>query len=595
MLRNWFAPRRRPITSSRSRSRHRLGSFDRLEDRTVPAVLTVTSLADTGPGTLRAAVQQANVAPDADSIVFAPALAGGTVTLTSGSDGTLGRSALTISTPITIYGTVQTLARFGIAPLRLFLVAGLGSLTLHNLALSNGLAEGSPGGAGGGGGGGLGGAVFTLGGNLNAADCTFSADIAEGAGPAVAGNPGFRGAGVGAAVFNLDGLVAMTATTVSGNSHATTSNGAAGGAVYNLALNAAVQGLGTTATTTLVDDILANTTGGPDRFSNRIDGTATVTATAPNIVRTQATLGHSIINGTGISTADPLLGPLADNGGPTRTMSLLPNSPALNAGTATGATPLGVTTDQRGATRDDPPDLGAYEVQHPLSPVGVPVESSLLFAPHPSASQTEAYVKALYNATLLRQGSSSEVAASVNLLNTGAATRAQLAYDFYNSPENRGNQVRFFYRYFLGRDAAQFEIDNSVHLLQGGLDEGVLMSQFFLSPEYAGQNTNTQFANTMYYAILGRPAAQFEIDNAVNQLVSNQATRAQVVQEFLRSPESIGRVVRSDYVAYLKRPATDAELNAALAQVQGGATFGSVAITLLGGDEMFTAAGAHTA
>ena len=59
-----------------------------------------------------------------------------------------------------------------------------------------------------------------------------------------------------------------------------------------------------------------------------------------------------------ISTDDPLLEALADNGGPTLTMALGNGSPAIDAGTTTDAP----TTDQRGENRDASPDLGAYEL-----------------------------------------------------------------------------------------------------------------------------------------------------------------------------------------------------------------------------------------
>jgi hypothetical protein len=58
-----------------------------------------------------------------------------------------------------------------------------------------------------------------------------------------------------------------------------------------------------------------------------------------------------------VLTSDALLGTLADNGGPTQTMALPANSPAIGKGTATGAP----ATDQRGTTRKSPPDIGAYE------------------------------------------------------------------------------------------------------------------------------------------------------------------------------------------------------------------------------------------
>jgi hypothetical protein len=66
----------------------------------------------------------------------------------------------------------------------------------------------------------------------------------------------------------------------------------------------------------------------------------------------------------GTLSSDPLLGPLADNGGPTMTHALLPGSPAID----TGNNFAGVTTDQRGngfaRELGAAPDIGAYE-RHP--------------------------------------------------------------------------------------------------------------------------------------------------------------------------------------------------------------------------------------
>jgi hypothetical protein len=59
------------------------------------------------------------------------------------------------------------------------------------------------------------------------------------------------------------------------------------------------------------------------------------------------------------SFPDPKLGPLADNGGPTLTMALLPGSPAIDAGN----TSLAPATDQRGFPRPAglAADIGAFE------------------------------------------------------------------------------------------------------------------------------------------------------------------------------------------------------------------------------------------
>jgi hypothetical protein len=80
-------------------------------------------------------------------------------------------------------------------------------------------------------------------------------------------------------------------------------------------------------------------------------------------------------------TADPLLGPLADNGGPTQTMALGAGSPAIDAGSA-----FGLATDQRGQPRPfvfaalahpgDGSDIGAFELQGPTITITSPAANS---------------------------------------------------------------------------------------------------------------------------------------------------------------------------------------------------------------------------
>jgi hypothetical protein len=59
---------------------------------------------------------------------------------------------------------------------------------------------------------------------------------------------------------------------------------------------------------------------------------------------------------------DPLLGPLADNGGPTQTMALLEGSPAINAGNPSPGVDEIPGSDQRGTSRAGRADIGAYEL-----------------------------------------------------------------------------------------------------------------------------------------------------------------------------------------------------------------------------------------
>lgn len=93
---------------------------------------------------------------------------------------------------------------------------------------------------------------------------------------------------------------------------------------------------------------------------------------------THSLLGDSANNAafcsqrSNICDVDPLLGPLADNGGPIPTRALLPGSPAIDAG---GSSEL--VFDARGFPRmiGDAVDLGAYE--YGASPVPIPAAGAL--------------------------------------------------------------------------------------------------------------------------------------------------------------------------------------------------------------------------
>jgi CSLREA domain-containing protein len=70
--------------------------------------------------------------------------------------------------------------------------------------------------------------------------------------------------------------------------------------------------------------------------------------------------------GSGAAPIDPLLGPLALNGGTTPNHELLAGSPAIDAGHHPDESP---PIDQRSLPRDALPDIGAFEVQAPAAAV----------------------------------------------------------------------------------------------------------------------------------------------------------------------------------------------------------------------------------
>ncbi|MBX7105629.1 MAG: right-handed parallel beta-helix repeat-containing protein, partial [Gemmataceae bacterium] len=104
-----------------------------------------------------------------------------------------------------------------------------------------------------------------------------------------------------------------------------------------------------------------NTTnvGGPDISS---PGTVTVTTSLLGSLAGITTFVPDAISTLSLGK-NPLLGPLANNGGPTKTHALLPGSPAIN----NGSNPTLQSNDQRGAgfvrVSAGSPDMGAFEVQ----------------------------------------------------------------------------------------------------------------------------------------------------------------------------------------------------------------------------------------
>ncbi|MCK4315337.1 MAG: hypothetical protein KAW49_07970 [Anaerolineae bacterium] len=112
-----------------------------------------------------------------------------------------------------------------------------------------------------------------------------------------------------------------------------------------------------------VNTIIANNTG---KGGNCVIG-------GPGDYRGKGTIGtnsNNLVEGGGCSSDysdDPMLGPLADNGGDIKTHALLPGSPAIDAIPAISCT---LPTDQRGAPRPvvqtsavTPCDIGAFELQ----------------------------------------------------------------------------------------------------------------------------------------------------------------------------------------------------------------------------------------
>ncbi len=241
---------------------------------------------------------------------------------------------------------------------------GAGGGGIGGLGGGTGTGGGSP---AGGGGVGMGGAIFNMQGELTISGSTLTANRAI----AGADNVPVHATALGGAVFDLNGSFVAVGSTFAANTAAND-----GGAIYNLVYDAATA---RTAQTTLEDTIVANDSGLTDLASNKpagvnggtnsSGGSANADLSRFDLVRTISAREGGTITGSHL-TADPLLGPLQDNGGPTQTMAPMPDSPAIDAGKA-----FGLSTDQSGQARPvdfsgvanaaggDGSDIGAFELQ----------------------------------------------------------------------------------------------------------------------------------------------------------------------------------------------------------------------------------------
>ncbi len=185
----------------------------------------------------------------------------------------------------------------------------------------------------------------------------------------------------GGGIANGDGTLTVDKSTISGNS---TSSGTGGSAIFNILTtsvsNSTISGntgpghsvLNSDTLTLSYVTIASNSAG----ISNSGSVTATGTIIANNNPGTNCfgnrfnePFGFNLDSGTScrlsqatdLTGTDPLLGPLASNGGPTQTQALQAGSPAIDHGgtSANGCPP----TDQRGVTRPQGPacDIGAFE------------------------------------------------------------------------------------------------------------------------------------------------------------------------------------------------------------------------------------------
>ena len=385
------------------------------------SAITVLNNNDAGAGSLRDAVDQANTNPGPDSISFDPLFFSthGMITLTSGSlllQDVAETSFLAPALPLTISGnhtaslfvvnagataSIDSLTITGglsnkggavndngtltmvncvidgnAATLRggggLF-VGNTGSLTLSHSTLTNNTSQTN--------GGGL---FVAFSGAASLSNCTISGNASLGANfggggiysqgtttldrCAISGNSAVKNGG---GTYVAYGTTTMTNVTVSGNTAAASGGGIevyagtlgltnvtiSGNSATGSGVGAGLWNAASTNVTINNTIVAGNTdTGG----ASDLGGLTVSVSGFCNLIGLGGSGGFvNGVNGNQVGVANALLTPLANYGGPTQTMALLPGSPAIDAGTSTGAP----STDQRGLGRVGSTDIGAFESQ----------------------------------------------------------------------------------------------------------------------------------------------------------------------------------------------------------------------------------------
>ncbi|MHC0061779.1 beta strand repeat-containing protein [Nostoc sp. UIC 10890] len=345
----------------------------------------VTNTNDSGEGSLRQAILNANAIAGANTITFAGSVftdaTPDTITLTSG--------AMLITDDVTIQGTgANQLTVSGNNASNVFSILNIGTdATIDALTITGG--NGNPGSFG------FGGAIRNDS-NLTITNSTISNSQAFNGGgigntgtltiinSTISGNSAVGNSGGG--IVNSSGTLTIINSTISGN----TADRIGGGIG---SFNGSTTIISSTITNNTAKNIQNDVAGGGGIFSNdnptvqntiiagnfdlsnqAPDISGAVTGNANNLIGSLTGASGTIGTGSditfasaGITNINQVIAALANNGGGTQTHALVTGSAAINAGN-NALVPSGVATDQRGTgfnrISGGTVDIGAYEVQN---------------------------------------------------------------------------------------------------------------------------------------------------------------------------------------------------------------------------------------
>ena len=214
----------------------------------------------------------------------------------------------------------------------------------------------------------------------------------------------------------------------------------------------------------------------------------------------------------------------------------------------------------------------------------------LTTSPAPFAGGGNAVIEGLYHTILGRDADPAGLAYWDAQLQAGESA-AQVAGQFFQSPEYTTDVVESYYTTYLGRAGDPAGVASWVAKLQAGASEEQVAAAFLASPEYSAKHvTDGDFVQSLYENVLGRAGDPAGI-NSWTQALEAGTSRGAVVASFISSPESDQRAIDADYNDFLGRAGDTAGVNYWMAQVENGSkTLAEVAAQFAGSPEYATRA-----
>ncbi len=306
-----------------------------------------------------------------------------------------------------------------------------------------------------------------------------------------------------------------------------------------------------------------------------------VNATSPQVNTAAVSGGGGGVVGTTDSTVITSLGcsyvvtPLfaaIPSGGGTGNISV--TAPAGCAWTATGGTSwLTITSGSAGSGNGTVGYSGVPNSTVFLRAVNLSVagQSVNISQQPPVATNTEAFVRQLYLDILNRPAETTGLNTWVGWIDTGVFTRAQVAAQFFQSPEFAlsGSYITKLYLAIFLRDPDYGGWNGWFAYLRAGHSQTEILNQFLGSQEFQqryGSLDNTAFVTLVYNNVLKRAPDTAGLNQWVAWLNSGAYTRADVMNGFITSQEFEIRIrnrvyANMLYIAFLRRVGETAGLD----------------------------------